>query len=47
MQTGAQFGMQTMDQCLAQLVHDRRISEGVAADRCRSVEDFRNHLVGR
>lgn len=46
MQTGAQFGMQTMDQCLAQLVRDRRISDGVAADRCRSVEDFRNHLVG-
>jgi twitching motility protein PilT len=47
MQTGAQHGMQTMDQCLAQLVRERAVSEGVAADRCRSPEDFRNHLVGR
>ncbi|HVC14160.1 MAG TPA: type IV pilus twitching motility protein PilT [Acidimicrobiales bacterium] len=46
MQTGAQFGMQTMDQCLAQLVRDRKVSEGVAVDRCRSADDFRNHLIG-
>jgi twitching motility protein PilT len=47
MQTGAQHGMQTMDQSLAQLVRERVVSEGVALDRCRSVEDFRNHVVGR
>ncbi|MGH8989528.1 MAG: type IV pilus twitching motility protein PilT [Acidimicrobiales bacterium] len=46
MQTGSQHGMQTMDQCLAQLVRERAISEGVAIDRCRSVEDLRSHLVG-
>ncbi|HTX62591.1 MAG TPA: type IV pilus twitching motility protein PilT [Acidimicrobiales bacterium] len=47
MQTGAQHGMQTMDQSLAQLVRDRAVSEGVAVDRCRSASDFRGHLVGR
>jgi twitching motility protein PilT len=47
MQTGAQYGMQTMDQSLAQLVRERVVSEGVALDRCSSVEDFRNHVVGR
>ena len=47
MQTGAQHGMQTMDQSLAQLVRQRVVSEGVALDRCRSVEDFRSHVVGR
>jgi twitching motility protein PilT len=47
MQTGAQHGMQTMDQSLAMLVRQRAVSEGVALDRCRSVEDFRNHLMGR
>ena len=47
MQTGAQHGMQTMDQSLAQLVRERVVSEGVALDRCRSVEDFRSHVVGR
>ncbi len=47
MQTGAQHGMQTMDQSLAQLVRQRVVSEGVALDRCRNADDFRNHLVGR
>jgi len=47
MQTGAQHGMQTMDQSLAQLVRERAVSEGVALDRCRSVEDFRSHVAGR
>jgi twitching motility protein PilT len=47
MQTGAQYGMQTMDQSLAHLVRTRAVSEGVALDRARSVDDFRNHLVGR
>jgi twitching motility protein PilT len=45
MQTGGQYGMQTMDQSLALLVRQGRISQGVALDRCRSEEDFRNHLV--
>ncbi len=47
MQTGSQHGMQTMDQCLAQLVRERAVSEGVALDRCRSAEDLRSHLAGR
>jgi twitching motility protein PilT len=44
MQTGGQFGMQTMDQSLALLVRQNVITQGVAMDRCRSEEDFRNHL---
>jgi twitching motility protein PilT len=44
MQTGGQFGMQTMDQCLALLVRRGIVTQGVAQDRCRSEEDFRNHL---
>jgi len=46
MQTGGQFGMQTMDQSLALLVRQGIITQGVALDRCRSEEDFRNHLHG-
>ncbi|MHB8263102.1 MAG: PilT/PilU family type 4a pilus ATPase [Acidimicrobiales bacterium] len=45
MQTGAQFGMQTMDQALAKLVKEGRITEGVAFDRCRNEEDLRSHLA--
>jgi len=44
MQTGGQFGMQTMDQSLALLVRQNVVTQGVAMDRCRSEEDFRNHL---
>jgi twitching motility protein PilT len=44
MQTGGQYGMQTMDQGLARLVKSGRITEGVALDRCRNEEDLRNHL---
>jgi twitching motility protein PilT len=44
MQTGGQYGMQTMDQGLAKLVQERRITEGIAFDRCRNEEDLRNHL---
>ena len=47
MQTGGQFGMQTMDQCLATLVRQERVSQAMALDRCRSEDDFRNHLHGR
>ena len=44
MQTGGQFGMQTMDQGLARLVHENRLTESMALDRCRNEEDLRNHL---
>ncbi len=44
MQTGGQYGMQTMDQGLAKLVKTGRITEAVAFDRCRSEEDLRNHM---
>ncbi|MCL4422629.1 MAG: type IV pilus twitching motility protein PilT [Actinobacteria bacterium] len=44
MQTGASFGMQTMDQGLARLVKEKVISETVAFSRCRNEEDLRNHL---
>ncbi len=46
MQTGGQYGMQTMDQSLALLVKQGVITQGVAMDRCRNEEDFRNHLHG-
>jgi twitching motility protein PilT len=44
MQTGGQYGMQTMDQGLAKLVKSGRITEAVAFDRCHNEEDLRNHL---
>ena len=44
MQTGGQFGMQTMDQGLAKLVKSGKITEAVAFDRCHNEEDLRNHL---
>jgi len=44
MQTGGQYGMQTMDQGLSKLVKTGRITEAVAFDRCRNEEDLRNHL---
>jgi twitching motility protein PilT len=44
MQTGGSYGMQTMEQGLAQLVRDGLISESVAYDRSRNEEDLRNHL---
>jgi twitching motility protein PilT len=47
MQTGGQYGMQTMDQSLAVLVKQHKVTEAVALDRCRNEEDFRNHLVGK
>jgi twitching motility protein PilT len=45
MQTGGQYGMHTMDQELARLVRQGKISEAVAFDRCRNEDDLRNHLV--
>jgi len=44
MQTGSQYGMSTMDQGLARLVKEQRITEGVALDRCRNEEDLLSHL---
>jgi twitching motility protein PilT len=44
MQVGGSFGMQTMDQGLAQLVKDGVISEAIAYDRSSNEEDLRNHL---
>ncbi|HUI03233.1 MAG TPA: PilT/PilU family type 4a pilus ATPase, partial [Acidimicrobiales bacterium] len=38
MQTGGQYGMQTMDQGLAKLVKQGRITEAGAFDRCRNEE---------
>jgi twitching motility protein PilT len=46
MQTGGQFGMQTMDQSLALLVKQQQITVAMAKDRCRNEEDFQNHLSG-
>jgi twitching motility protein PilT len=46
MQTGSQFGMQTMDQSLATLVQRGVISIDMGLDRCRDEEDFRNHTQG-
>jgi twitching motility protein PilT len=44
MQVGASYGMQTMDQGLAKLVKEGRISESIAYDRSSNEEDLRNHL---
>jgi twitching motility protein PilT len=46
MQAGAKHGMQTMDQCLADLVKRHRVSYDLALERCHHVEDF-NRLCGR
>jgi twitching motility protein PilT len=46
MQAGAKHGMQTMDQCLAELVRRHKITYDLALERCHHVEDF-NRLCGR
>jgi twitching motility protein PilT len=46
MQAGAKHGMQTMDQCLAELVRRNRVTYDLALERCHHVEDF-NRLCGR
>jgi twitching motility protein PilT len=46
MQAGAQFGMQTMDQHLAELVRKGRVTYDTALERCHHVEDFKR-LAGR
>ncbi len=44
MQVGGSYGMQTMDQGLANLVKEGVISESIAYDRSSNEEDLRNHL---
>ena len=46
MQAGAQYGMVTMDQSLAELVRRGRIAFETGLDKCHHVEDFKR-LVGR
>jgi twitching motility protein PilT len=46
MQAGAKYGMQTMDQHLADLCNKGRITYEVGLDKCHHIEDF-NRLTGR
>ncbi|WVT80015.1 type IV pilus twitching motility protein PilT [Pengzhenrongella phosphoraccumulans] len=46
MQAGAQFGMHTMDQHLAELVKSGKISYEAGLEKCQHIEDF-NRLTGR
>jgi twitching motility protein PilT len=46
MQAGAKFGMATMDQHLAELVKQGRITYETGIEKCHHVEDF-NRLCGR
>jgi twitching motility protein PilT len=46
MQAGAQHGMHTMDQHLADLVNRGRITYEVGLEKCHHIEDF-NRLTGR
>jgi twitching motility protein PilT len=46
MQAGGKYGMQVMDQHLAELVKKGRVRYEVALERCHKVEEF-NRLVGR
>jgi twitching motility protein PilT len=46
LQAGAQFGMHTLDQSLADLVRVRAISYEQGLEKCHHVEDF-NRLTGR
>jgi twitching motility protein PilT len=46
MQAGSKFGMQTMDQHLADLVNKGRITHETGIEKCHHVEDF-NRLTGR
>ena len=45
MQAGAKFGMQSMDQALADMVKGGIITREIAEERCAHVEDLRR-LVG-
>ena len=46
MQAGGKWGMQTMDQSLADLVRRNIITYELAAERCSDLEDLQR-LVGR
>ena len=46
MQAGADHGMHTMDQHLADLVRQGRITYEMGLDKCHHVEDY-NRLTGR
>jgi twitching motility protein PilT len=46
MQAGAKFGMQTMDQHLADLVNKGRITYDTGVEKCHHIEDY-NRLTGR
>ena len=46
MQGGGKFGMQTMDQSLAQLVRSNAISMEVALERCHNEDDLRRLVSG-
>ena len=46
MQAGGKFGMQVMDQHLAELVKKGRVNYDMALERCHHVEEF-NRLVGK
>ncbi|MDH4159088.1 MAG: type IV pilus twitching motility protein PilT [Actinomycetota bacterium] len=46
MQAGAKFGMQTMDQHLADLVNKGRITHEMGIEKCHHIEDFKR-LTGR
>ena len=45
MQAGGRFGMQTMDQSLANLVKAGRITQQLAYERCHDPEEL-NRLIG-
>ncbi len=44
MQTGGSEGMQTMDQALAQAVHENKITEAMAVDRSRDPKQLQDYL---
>jgi twitching motility protein PilT len=46
MQGGGKYGMQTMDQSLAQLVRTNAITMDVALERCHHEDDLRRLVVG-
>ena len=46
MQAGARFGMQSMDQSLAELVRAGRVTFDVAVERAANADDLRR-LLGR
>jgi twitching motility protein PilT len=46
MQGGGKYGMQTMDQSLAQLVRDSQVGMDVAIERCHNEEDLRRLVSG-